>query len=88
MRVGGGKWQPSREDTNGANSVPIENHKTCKTKGRSSFIPDSKEFDVDVNAEGLLEFGTLLPSDFVLPRVHAIRKGDLLVIAAWQKADL
>lgn len=51
-------------------------------------IPNTKEFDVDVDGKCFLERRTLSPSEFVFARVHFVCEWNLLMIALREKANL
>ena len=44
--------------------------------------------DVDVDGEGFLERGALLPPSLVRSREHLVREWDLLDVACWEESDL
>ena len=51
-------------------------------------VPDTDEFDVDIDGECLLECRGLRPSQIVIASKHLVRKVDLLMVAWRQQPDL
>lgn len=51
-------------------------------------VPDTKKLHSDIHRKGFFELLALLPSIFVVARVHLISEGNLLAIPRWKQANL
>lgn len=55
---------------------------------RTSNLPNTHKFNIDVDRKGLFEGRTLTPSKVVVLGVHLVRERDLLMVAPREQADL
>lgn len=54
---------------------------------RTSNLPNTNKFNIDINRERFLEGCTLVPSTIIIRGVHFVCERDLLMIASREQTD-